>query len=127
MQIACIDFNLQKFRMAMGISITATNAEDLAGIRQKELDITKQRIQKLLDAGANVVFTTKGIDDFAQKYFVDKGVMGVRRVPFTDMKRIAKVTGASIMTTLCDMEGEEVVDPTSLGNASSVWEDRVGD
>jgi len=30
-------------------------------------------------AGANVVFTTKGIDDLCLKYFVEAGAMGVRR------------------------------------------------
>lgn len=29
--------------------------------------MTKERIEKLLKAGANVVFTTKGIDDMALK------------------------------------------------------------
>ena len=33
----------------------------------READMTKERIQKLLKAGANVVLTTKGIDDMALK------------------------------------------------------------
>lgn len=36
-------------------------------IRQREMDITKERIQKILEAGANVILTTKGIDDLALK------------------------------------------------------------
>lgn len=33
----------------------------------READMTKERIQKLLSAGANVVLTSKGIDDMALK------------------------------------------------------------
>ena len=38
---------------------------------EREKDITKERIQKLLAAGANVFLTTKGCDDMALKYFVE--------------------------------------------------------
>ncbi len=31
------------------------------------MDITKERIEKILAAGANVIFTTKGIDDVCMK------------------------------------------------------------
>jgi len=33
----------------------------------READVTKERIEKLLKDGANVVLTTKGIDDMALK------------------------------------------------------------
>lgn len=33
----------------------------------READMTKERIEKLLKAGANVILTTKGIDDMALK------------------------------------------------------------
>jgi hypothetical protein len=33
----------------------------------RESDITKERIEKILKSGANVVFTTKGIDDMSLK------------------------------------------------------------
>lgn len=57
------------------------------------MDITMERIKKVLDAGANVVLTTKGIDDMCLKYFVEAGAMAVRRVKKEDLKRIAKATG----------------------------------
>lgn len=59
----------------------------------RESDITKERIQKILASGANVILTTGGIDDMCLKYFVDVGAMAVRRVLKRDLKRIAKATG----------------------------------
>lgn len=43
----------------------------LACYIHREADMTKERIEKLLKAGANVVLTTKGIDDMALKASYD--------------------------------------------------------
>ena len=61
----------------------------------RESDITKERIQKILSAGANVVLTTGGIDDLCLKYFVEAGAMAVRRCKKEDLKRIARATGGT--------------------------------
>ena len=61
----------------------------------RESDITKERILKILSAGANVVLTTGGIDDLCLKYFVEAGAMAVRRCKKEDLKRIARVTGGT--------------------------------
>ena len=61
--------------------------------RDRESDITKERIQKILASGANVILTTGGIDDLCLKYFVEAGAMAVRRCKKADLKRIAKATG----------------------------------
>ena len=59
----------------------------------READITKERIQKILASGANVVLTTGGIDDLCLKYFVEAGAMAVRRCNKADLKRISRATG----------------------------------
>ena len=58
-------------------------------------DITKERIEKILATGANVILTTGGIDDLCLKYFVEKGAMAVRRCKKVDLRRIAKATGGT--------------------------------
>ena len=55
-------------------------------IREREFDITSERIKKVLASGANVILTTKGIDDTALKYFVEAGAIACRRVPKDDLK-----------------------------------------
>lgn len=59
----------------------------------RESDITKERIARILGAGANVVLSTGGIDDLCLKYFVEAGAMAVRRCKKEDIKRIARATG----------------------------------
>jgi T-complex protein 1 subunit alpha len=126
-KIAMIDMNLQKHRMAMGVSIQVKDPKEIENIRKREMDITKEKIQKILDTGAKVVLTTKGVDDTCMKYFVEAGVLCARRCPKEDLKRLAKATGGQVVTTMADMEGEESFDPDALGTCKAVREVRVGD
>ena len=73
---------------------------NLEKIRQRECDILKERIMKIVEAGANVIITTKGIDDIANKYMVENGVLGLRRVNKGDLRRIAKSIGAEVVTSM---------------------------
>lgn len=126
-RIACLDFNLQKTKMQMGVQVLVTDPRELEKIRQREADMTKERIQKLLSAGANVVLTSKGIDDMALKYFVEAGAIAVRRVRKEDLRHVAKATGATVVSTFADMEGEETFEPSFLGHADEVVEERIAD
>jgi len=126
-KIACIDFSLNKFRLQMGVQVLVDEPEKLEQIRQKEMDITKEKCKQIIDAGANVILCSKGIDDFALKYFVEKGAMAIRRVAKTDLRRIAASSGAKVVVSLVDMEGDEKFEASSLGQADKVYETRVGD
>lgn len=66
--------------------VLVNDPNELEKIREREADITKERINKILDAGANVILTTKGIDDMCLKYFVEAGAIACRRVPKEDLR-----------------------------------------
>merc|ERR550537_1719170 len=121
-KIALLDFDLKKYKMSMNVNIVIDDPEELERVRQKEMDITKDKIKKILEAGTNVIFTTRGIDDMAMKYLTEAGVLGVRRVDKKDMRRIAKCTGAQLMLTMATMDGDEAFDSKSLGKAEEVCE-----
>jgi T-complex protein 1 subunit alpha len=126
-RIACLDLDLRRARMKMGINVLIDDPDKLNETQEKELDITRDRILAVLKAGANVVLTTKGIDDAALKYFVEAKAIAVRRVSEHDMKRIAKATGASMVASMADLSGEESFDSSLLGHAEEVYEDRIRD
>lgn len=126
-KIACLDFGLQKAKMKMGVQVLISDPDKLEGIRNRELDITKERIQKIIATGVNVVLCTGGVDDLCLKYFVENNAMAVRRVTKTDLKRIAKATGATYLTSLTNMEGEETFDASMVGEAAEVVQERISD
>jgi len=126
-KIACIDFSLQKSKMKMGVQVLVEDPDQLEAIRQRESDISKERIQLILNSGANVILTTGGIDDLCLKYFVEAGAMAVRRVKKPDLRRIAKATGATLLAQLTNMEGEDAFEPSYLGTADEVAQERICD
>lgn len=126
-KIALLDIDLRKTKMALGVQVLITDPAKLEAIRKREGDITKERIRMLIAAGANVILTTKGIDDMSMKVFVENSCIAVRRVSKKDMKRIANCTGGTLVLSLADMDGGESYDPSLLGSADSVSEEAVGD
>jgi len=111
----------------MGTQVLVQDADDLDKIRQREMDICKERCQKIIAAGANVVLCSRGIDDFALKYFVEANVIAVRRVNKGDLRRIANNTGGKIVVSLADFEGDETYEAENLGECDLVEERKVGD
>lgn len=126
-KIACLDFSLQKTKMKLGVEVLITDPEKLEAVRQREADITKERIQKILSAGTNVILVSGGIDDLCLKYFIEAKAMAVRRCKKADLKRIAKATGAQFLTSLTNMEGEESFDSSFLGEAAEVVQEMICD
>ena len=126
-KIAFLDFDLRKHRMQMNVQVLVSSVGEMEKIVKNEMDITANRIKMILNSGANVVFTSKGIDDSAMKYFIEAGAIAVRRVQPSDLRRLARATGGKVLSTLSNMEGEEAFDPANLGEAREVSEERVGD
>lgn len=126
-KIACLDFSLQKTKMKMGVQVLINDPDKLESIRARELDITKEKIDKILACGVNVILCTGGIDDLCMKYFVEAGAMAVRRVKKSDLRRIAKATGASFLSSLTNMDGEESFDASMMGEAAEVVQELICD
>ncbi|RLF64164.1 MAG: thermosome subunit, partial [Thermoplasmata archaeon] len=92
---------------------------------QKFLDEEEAMLRKMVDkikaSGANVVLCQKGIDDLAQHYLSKAGIFAVRRVKKSDMEKLARATGASIVSELDEVEDSD------LGYAGKVEEKKIGD
>ncbi|KAK0726396.1 chaperonin Cpn60/TCP-1 family [Apiosordaria backusii] len=126
-KIAVLDMNLQKERMKLGVQITIDDPDQLEAIRQREAGMVMERVEMILKAGANVVLTTKGIDDLCLKLFIERGAMAVRRCKKEDLRRIARATGATMLSTLSDLNGDEKFEPSYLGHAEEVSQERISD
>merc|ERR1719394_1031409 len=122
-----LDFDLRKKPLKFGIQMVIKDAEKLQAMRATEIEAVEKKCQLILDSGANVVLTTGGIDEIAQQYFVSNGILAVRRVERKKLKRIAKLTGGSVISHFSNMDGEDELQASALGSAQRVCEERVGD
>lgn len=120
-KIALVDRELEIKKTEIDANIEITSPDQLQLFLNQEEKMLKDMAEKIAASGANVVICQKGIDDIVQHYLAKKGIYAVRRVGESDMKKIAKATGAKVVTNLQDLSKDD------LGYAGIVEEKKVGD
>ena len=120
-KIAVLDAPLEVQKPDLSTKIRVTDIDQLEKFLEEETQLIKEMVERIAATGANVVITQKGIDEVAQHFLAKKGIMAVRRVKRSDIEKIAKATGAKIVTSLRDLK------PEDLGYAELVEERRVGE
>ncbi len=101
--------------------ISITSPDQLQAFIEQEENILKDMVNKIIKSKANVLFCQKGIDDIAQYYLAKNGIYAVRRVSKSDMDKLARATGAKIISNLKDLTEDD------LGYSGVVEEVKVGD
>jgi len=99
--------------------ISITSPDQLQMFLDEEEKMIKAIVDKVIASGANVLVCQKGIDDIAQHYLAKAGVLAIRRVKKSDMTKLSRATGASVVSSIDAIEASE------LGNAGSVEEKKV--
>ncbi|MCG3218954.1 MAG: thermosome subunit, partial [Candidatus Heimdallarchaeota archaeon] len=121
-KIALINQALEIQKTEFDAKINISSPEQIQEFLDQEQGMLKKMSQKIIDAGANVVFAQKGIDDLVQHYLSKAGIMAVRRVKKSDMEAISESTGARICTRLDDLANPDV-----LGTAGSIEMKKIAD
>jgi thermosome len=101
--------------------ISIKSPDQLQLFLDQEEQMIHDMVNKVIDCGANVVFVQKGIDDIAQHYLAKAGVYAARRVKKSDMDKLARATGAKVLTSLKE------ISESDLGKAGNVEEKKIGD
>jgi len=120
-KIALIDFPIEVKNPEINTRISISSPEQLQNFLEDEEKTITRIVNKLKSTGANVIFCQKGIDDFAQYLFSKDGIYAVRRVPKSDMEKIAKATNGKIVSNINELDEFE------LGDAKIVEELRHGE
>jgi len=120
-RIALIDAALEVKETETDAQIQITDPTKLQEFVEQEERMLKGMVDKVAVSTANVVLCQKGIDDVAQHYLAKKDILAARRVKKSDMEKLAKATGARIVTNINDLK------KTDLGYAKVVEEEKVAD
>jgi len=115
-KIALIEEALEIRSPETEAKIAISSPDQLQSFLTQEDSILKTKVEKIKESGANVIFVQKGIDELVQFYLAKAGIYATRRVAKTDMQKLAKATGAKIISKLNEITGED------LGFAESVEE-----
>ncbi|MCC6031760.1 MAG: TCP-1/cpn60 chaperonin family protein [Pyrobaculum sp.] len=120
-KIAILDAPLEIEKPEWTTKISVTSPDQIKAFLDQEAQILKSYVDHLASIGANVVITQKGIDEVAQHFLAKRGIMAVRRVKRSDIEKLARATGAKIITSIKDAR------PEDLGTAGLVEERKVGE
>jgi thermosome len=120
-KIALVNSPLEIEKTEFSAEIRINDPEQMQKFMDEESNILRAMVDKVKDAGANVLICQKGIDDLAQHFLAKSGVLAVRRVKESDMSKLAKATGARMVTNLDDLTGKD------LGYAKLVEERKLED
>src|SRR5579884_3153084 len=118
-KIALINSPLEIEKTEFSAEIRINDPTQMKKFLDEENEMLKAMVDKLAAVGANVLICQKGIDDIAQHFLAKKGILAVRRAKESDMTKLAKATGARIVTNLDDLTEKD------LGSAQLVEERRV--
>ncbi len=120
-KIVLLDMPLEIEKTEIDAEIRIQSPEQMRAFLEEEERILKGMVDKIASVGANVVICQKGIDDVAQHFLAKKGILAVRRVKRSDMEKLARATGARIITNIDDLTEKD------LGYAELVEERKVGE
>jgi len=107
-KIALVNSALEIEKTEFSAEIRIDDPEQMQKFMDEESNILKGMVEKVVAAGANVLICQKGIDDLAQHFLAKADVLAVRRVKESDMGKLAKATGARIVTNLDDLTSKDM-------------------
>ncbi|MEM0094687.1 MAG: thermosome subunit beta [Candidatus Micrarchaeaceae archaeon] len=120
-KVALLDVAFEIEKTETDARIEITSPEQMQAFLEQEEKMLKEMVDKVAKTKANAIFVQKGIDDIAQHYMAKAGILAVRRVKKSDMEKLAKATGAKIVTSLADLSESD------LGFAGLIEERKVAD
>ena len=94
---------------------TAVNVESpdqLQRFLDQEEEQLREKVDRIVESGADVVFCQKGIDDLAQHYLAKEGILAVRRTKKSDMTFLKNVLDSVIVTDIDSLSSEDVAPGT---------------
>ena len=90
---------------------TAVNVESPDQLQQfldQEEEQLREKVDGIIESGANVVFCQKGIDDLAQHYLAKEGILAVRRTKKSDIEFLKNVLETTIVTDIDSVSSDHV-------------------
>ncbi|RLM59758.1 thermosome subunit [Halobellus sp. Atlit-31R] len=88
--------------------VNIESPDQLQQFLDQEEQQLKQKVEQIVDAGADVVFCQKGIDDLAQHYLAKEGILAVRRAKKSDIAFLRDVVGGNVVSDLDSLSSSDL-------------------
>ena len=119
-KILLINEPLETMKTRYESEIEITSPEQMSQFLVQENNDLDHLVQNIVNSGANVVISRKGVSDFVQESLAKKGIISMRRVKYNDLWWLEK----AVNTKTC--ESIEKISSHELGFARKIYEKTVG-
>ena len=107
-RILLLDCPLEYKKGDSQANVEIMNEEDFTALLRQEEEYIEQICAQIVAFKPDLVITEKGISDLAQHYLLKANISAIRRVRKTDNNRIARATGATIVTRADEIQESDV-------------------
>lgn len=107
-RVLLLDSPLEYKKGESQTAVEITEEGDWEKLLQQEEEEVKLMCENIIAAGCDVVVTEKGVSDLAQHFLVKAGISVLRRARKTDNNRLARVTGATIVSRPSEIRPEDI-------------------
>ena len=80
--------------------VNLESPDQLQQFLDKEEEQLREKVDQIVESGADVVLCQKGIDDLAQHFLAKEGILAVRRVKKSDLKFLRNVLDCHLVSDL---------------------------
>ena len=119
-KILLINESLETMRTKTESEIEIVSPEQMSQFLDQENKDLLVLVKNIVNSGANVVISRKGVNEFVQEALAKKGIISMRRVKYNDLWWLEKATGATTCKNI------EKISSKELGFAKRVYEKTVG-
>jgi thermosome len=120
-KILLLESPLEVQKTEFDAKISISDPSSMQSFLNEEERMLKDMVDKIVEVGATVVVAQKGIDDVVQHYLAKEKIMAVRRIKKSDIERLHKTTGATIVSKIQNLTKND------LGTAKLVEQRTVGE
>ena len=100
--------------------IEMTSPDHMGLFKERQDADVLDTVRRVVDSGAGLVVSRKGIGDAARRYLAERGIVSIRRVKYNDLWWLERSTGARTCHSVDDISQDE------LGVADTVYQRTVG-
>jgi thermosome len=112
-------FEVEKTEFTAKIDIREVT--QMQAFLDEEERMLREMVEKIKKVGANAILCQKGIDDVAQHFMAQEGIIAIRRIKESDMEKLARATGGKLISNLDELSKKD------LGTAQSIEERKIAD
>lgn len=122
-RILLLDCPLEYKKAESGTNLNMTKDSDMNDALQQEVDEIAALCKDIMKWNPDVVITEKGVSDLAQHFMLKQNISIIRRVRKTDNNRIARVSGATIVTRPEEIQESDIGTDCGLFKISKIADD----